>query len=123
MGAGGLVVGALLPWAQADSAHASFSESGIDRYGAVNILAACVVVLVTILLSWSARAAVLVAACGVVALGVAVHVFDTSRKADALLERSSTVVSAGVGSGLWLTLGAAVVVFGAGTYAAVRSRR
>ncbi len=40
-----LAVGALLPWAEAESTQASFSENGLDGLGAVALLAGILVVL------------------------------------------------------------------------------
>ena len=40
-----LAVGAFLPWAEAESTQASFSENGLDGLGAVALLAGILVVL------------------------------------------------------------------------------
>jgi hypothetical protein len=119
-----IALGSFLPWAEADSARASFSESGIDRYGAITLLAACLAVLTMLLMQWSPRATAVVTGCGALALGVAVfQVLDISRKADDLLARAADVTSAGVGAGLWLTLGASGALFVAGLYALIASAR
>ncbi len=111
-----LAVGAVLPWAEAESTRASFSESGLDSLGAVTLLAAILVVLAIMLMAPSTRAAGCVAALGALALGVGVYeALDTSRKADDLLARSPAGVTAGVGVGVWVTIfAAAVVLIGGG---------
>ena len=119
-----LSVGALLPWAEAESTQASFSENGLDGLGAVALLAGILVVLAIALMQPTPRAAACVTALGVLALGVGVYeAIDTSRKADDLLARSPAGVTAGVGVGVWVTIGAAVIVLvgGAMAFAAARS--
>jgi hypothetical protein len=111
-----VAVGAVLPWAEAESTQASFAESGLDGIGAVALLVAVVVVLTMLLMTPSPRAAGCVAALAAVALAVGIYgALDTSRKADDLLARSPAGVSAGVGVGVWVTIaGAAVVLAGSG---------
>src|SRR4051794_38176149 len=93
-----ITIGAILPWAEAESSQASFSESGLDGLGAVALLAGILVVLAIALMRRTSRAAACVTALGALALAVAVYeAIDTSRKADDLLARSPAGVTAGVG--------------------------
>ncbi len=119
-----LAVGALLPWAEAKSTLASFSERGLDGLGAVSLLAGILVVLAIALMQPTPRAAACVTALGTLALGVGVYeAIDTSRKADDLVARSPAGVTAGVGVGVWVTIGAAVIVLVGGAMAFVVARR
>jgi hypothetical protein len=119
-----LAVGAVLPWAEAESTNASFSQNGLDSLGGVTLLAAILVVLTILLMAPSPAAAGCVAALAALALVVGVHeALDTSRKADDLLARSPAGVTAGVGIGVWVTIvAAAVLLVGAGI-ALVSTRR
>jgi hypothetical protein len=119
-----LAVGALLPWAEAESTQASFSENGVDGLGAVALLAGILAVLAIALMQPTPRAAACVTALGALALGVGVYeAIDTSRKADDLVARSPAGVTAGVGVGVWVTIGAAVIVLVGGAMAFVSLRR
>jgi hypothetical protein len=119
-----LALGALLPWAEAESAHASFSQIGLDGNGAITLLAGILVVLAIALMRPSPRAAGYVLALGAAALAVGIYqALDTSQKANDLVAHSSPDVSAGVGIGVWLTIGAAVVVLVGGAIALVSIRR
>jgi hypothetical protein len=123
-GAALMAVAAFLPWAEASSAAASFSERGIDGYGAVTLLAAAVIALAFLLLPHSVRAGVAVAACAAGALAVAVYdAADLSRRADDLVARLGDSVTAGVAIGLWLTIAAAVVCLVGGVVALLVARR
>ena len=123
-GAALLALGAALPWAEAESARSSFSESGIDGFGSVTILAAVMIVLSFLMVPRSPRAAGLVTVFAALALAVGGHdAIDTTRKANDLVDRSPAGVTAGVGIGLWLTLAASAIVLAAGIVALVISAR
>jgi hypothetical protein len=112
-----LVVGALLPWAEASSQSASFSRTGIDGNGAATLVAAVAVVLFCLVVPRPKVAAGLVIAVAVLAGAVGVHdALDISHKADRLVA-ALPKVSAGVGIGVWVTIAGAVIALAGGILA------
>jgi hypothetical protein len=123
VGAALLALGAFLPWAEASSAHASFSSAGIDGDGAFTLFAAIVGVVVLIVVRRPALAGGLVivaaAAAGIVAVHSAVDLADKASR----LESVRPDVSAGVGIGVWLSIAGAVVALVGGVLALVLARQ
>jgi hypothetical protein len=113
LGAGLLAVGSVLPWAEASSASASFSSSGIDGNGGATLVAAIAIGFSGALARRPRLVAVLVIGVAMLAGAIALHdALDVSEKADRLMQRLPSV-SAGVGVGLWMTLaGGAIAVVG-----------
>jgi hypothetical protein len=123
LGAVLLVVGALLPWAEASSASASFSRTGIDGNGAATLVAAVAVVLFCLVVPRPKVAAALVIGVAVLAGAVGVHdALDISHKADRLVA-ALPKVSAGVGIGVWITIVGAVIALAGGILAFVEATR
>jgi hypothetical protein len=117
-GAGLLVLGAVLPWAEAESATTSFSADGIDGNGAITIVTAVVIVLSLVVVQRRTLAAGLVIGTAAIAGAVGVHdAIDISRKADNLMDHGTPGVSAGVGIGVWVTLVAAAIALVGGMIA------
>ena len=109
-GAGMLVLGAMLPWAEAQSTTGAFSTDGISGDGAITIVAAVLIALTLVVVQRRTLAAGLV--IGVAAIAGAVGVYDTidiSRKATDLVDHGPPGVSASVGIGVWVTLVAAAI--------------
>ena len=113
-GAALLFVGALLPWAEAQTRAASFSRDGIAGDGVITVMVATLVPLAFFVVRRPQWAAGLVLALALIAGAVGAYdVVDTSRKADDLVARTHAGVSAGVGIGLWVTLvGAGLALLG-----------
>ena len=124
IGAALMIVGAVLPWREAQVGNLSVSSTGIDGDGALTIVfAAGIVVLLVVLagsrlLGWSLVA--LSAAAGAFAL---YEIVDTSRKADDLVHAAASGrVSASVGAGPWVVLLGALVALVGAVLALVGSR-
>jgi hypothetical protein len=124
IGAALMIVGAVLPWREAQVGNLSVSSTGIDGDGAITIVfAAGIVVLLVVLagsrlLGWSLVA--LSAAAGAFAL---YEIVDTSRKADDLVHAAASGrVSASVGAGPWVVFLGALVAFVGAVLALVGSR-
>ena len=124
IGAALMIVGAVLPWREAQVGHLSVSSTGIDGDGAITIVfAAGIVVLLVVLagsrlLGWSLVA--LSAAAGAFAL---YEIVDTSRKADDLVHAAASGrVTASVGAGPWVVLLGALVALVGAVLALVGSR-
>jgi hypothetical protein len=113
-GAALIALGSALPWAEAQVGSHAVSKSGIDGDGTITIALAAFVVACFVALPKSRRLGVLVAVFAAAAGAVALHnIIDVSQKADDLAKTSTAAapVSAGVGIGSWITLGAAVITF------------
>ena len=124
VGAALLVVGALLPWAEATSKTASFSSDGIDGNGAITLVAAVVLVLLFVVVQRTTTAAWLVIATAVVAGAIGVRdAVDLSDKAARLVDQGPPGVSANVGIGVWVTIAGAVIALVGGIMALVMSSR
>ena len=125
VGAGLLVLGAVLPWAEAHSKTSSFSTDGINGDGAITIVAAVLIALTLVVVQRRTLAAGLVIGVAAIAGAVAAHdAIDISRKATELVDRGPPGVSAGVGIGVWVTLVAAAIALVGGIMAfAVAARR
>ena len=122
-GAAFLVVGAVLPWAEASSGSASFSSMGIDGNGGATLAAALAVVVLLAIGRRRKSAAALIILIAAVAGAIAVHdALDISDKADELVRRAPTV-SAGVGIGAWVTVAGAVIALVGGVMALVTAAR
>ena len=124
IGAALMIVGAVLPWREAQVGHLSVSSTGIDGDGALTIVfAAGIVVLLVVLagsrlLGWSLVA--LSAAAGAFAL---YEIVDTSRKAHDLVHAAASGrVTASVGAGPWVVLLGALVALVGAVLALVGSR-
>ena len=104
LGAGLLVVGAVLPWAEASSDRASFSSMGIDGNGGATLAAALAIALLCAIGRRRKLAAGLMIGVAALAGAIGAHdALDISDKADRLMQRVPTV-SASVGIGVWVTL-------------------
>jgi hypothetical protein len=123
-GAGLLVLGALLPWAEATSKSASFSSDGIDGDGAITVFAAVAIMLLFVVASRRTLAAGLAIATAVLAGAIGVrNAVDISERATRLLDQHLVGVSAQVGIGVWVTIaGAAIALVGGIIAFAVASR-
>ena len=124
IGAALMIVGAVLPWREAQVGNLSVSSTGIDGDGAITIVfAAGIVVLLVVLagsrlLGWSLVA--LSAAAGAFAL---YEIVDTSRKADDLVHAAASGrVTASVGAGPWVVLLGALAALVGAVLALVGSR-
>jgi hypothetical protein len=113
LGAALLAIGAVLPWAEASSASASFSSSGIDGNGGAVLVAALSLGLLCTLTRRTKSVAGSMIGIAVIAGAIALHdARDITNRADELMRRLPTA-SAGVGVGVWLALtGAAVALVG-----------
>jgi hypothetical protein len=122
-GAALLAIGAVLPWAEASSASASFSSAGIDGNGGVALLAAVALGLLVTLTRRPKLAAGLMIGIAVATGAIALHdARDIAERADRLMERVPAV-SAGVGVGVWLTLAGAAIALVGGMIALVVATR
>ena len=123
LGAALLVVGALLPWAEASSDRASFSSLGIDGNGGATLAAALAIALLCAMGRRRKVAAGLMIGVAAVAGAIGVHdALDISEKADRLVQRVPTA-SAGVGIGVWVTLAGAAIALVGGVVAFVVAAR
>ena len=123
LGAGLLVVGAVLPWAEASSDQASFSSMGIDGNGGATLAAALAIALLCAIGRRRMSTAGLMTGVAAVAGAIGVHdALDISEKADQLVQRAPTV-SAGVGIGVWVTLAGAAIALVGGLIAFVVAAR
>lgn len=118
------MLGAVLPWAQAQSKTSSFSTDGINGDGAITIVAALLIALTLVVVQHRTLAAGLVIGVAAIAGAVGVHdAIDISRKATDLVDHGPPGVSAGVGIGVWLTLVAAAIALIGGIMAFVAATR
>lgn len=114
-GSGLLVLGAFLPWVEADLGFISVEKNGIDGDGVFTLLMGGA----AILLFWLVRSTagrVLTLVAGIGATGVAFYdVVDVQQAADELSSRSAVFsIEASVGVGLWMSaIGAIALVIGA----------
>lgn len=114
LGAVLLVVGALLPWASAETPFATLTAKGVEGDGVLTLGAGLLVALLITLGSGRRGPALMCVIVGLLAGLVAL--VDMSNLADALAELEqdeSLLLAPSIGVGLWLTaIGAGVVVVG-----------
>jgi hypothetical protein len=123
LGAGLLVVGAVLPWAEASSDQASFSSMGIDGNGGATLAAALAIALLCAIGRRRKLAAGLMIGVAALAGAIGAHdALDISDKADRLMQQVPTV-SASVGIGVWVTLAGAAIALAGGLIAFVAAAR
>ena len=124
VGAAGLIVGALLPWATVDAVLFSATANGIDGDGVITLIVGGIVAIFVALLRGRRGVA---AAClllgllaGVVAL---VDLVNVSSRVGDVQSTANLALKASVGVGLWLTALAAVAVVVGSVGAFVQSRQ
>jgi Protein of unknown function (DUF2510) len=117
-----MVVGALLPWREAQVGNESFSTNGIDGDGALAVMLAVTVVILLVLLERSRRLAVFLIGLGVVGVGFALfEIVDVSREADELgAGEAARGITANVGSGPWVVLVGGILILAGAVLALAR---
>jgi hypothetical protein len=117
LGAALLAIGAVLPWAEASAASASFSSSGIDGNGGAALVAALGLALLCTLTRRTKSVAAAMIGIAVIVGAIALHdARDIADRADELMRRLPNA-SAGVGVGVWVALAGAVVALVGGLIA------
>jgi hypothetical protein len=114
VGAVGLVVGSLMPWATLSVAFASLTVNGTEGDGQITVIVGVLVAILALTRSGTAGT-IIIGIAGFVGAGTAIHDMVNLTSSFAAATRESSFIHGSIGPGLWITLlGAVVVLAGVG---------